>query len=243
MKNKKINLNLFFHFYKHHKDELTSLRLWCIARYILDKNGRGCVNLDPLCDLSGVNKQYFSKKCLNSKLFKLAGVYVYYLSSRKIITKHRLHCFKIRTEKMTQSFIKQFKDKKHFIGYITKCYFETDIRKKYKKLTVGRISIRQAAKYFEVSENTIRTNLKKSNAKKFDNILHFPNIRFKGKKHFSNWLLKNMDKSIQGHKISKNPKSFFIKRSDSDYYLCKRCPFIFKFTGVNFYRPKRGNMI
>jgi DNA-binding CsgD family transcriptional regulator len=62
---------------------------------------------------------------------------------------------------------------------------ENDRRKgKLCNYTVGRISQWNAAQRFNVSEKTINTNLKNSNAKRHHNEKEFLKIRFNSKKEF-----------------------------------------------------------
>ncbi len=89
---------------------------------------------------------------------------------------------------------------------------ENDRRKKKpRNYTVGRISQRRAADYFDVSEKTINTNLKNSNAKRYRNEKEFPKFKFNNKPEFCHWLLQNMDTVLDGQRIEENIKSYFPK--------------------------------
>jgi hypothetical protein len=89
---------------------------------------------------------------------------------------------------------------------------ENDRRKKKPyNYTTGRISQKRAADYFDVSEKTINTNLKNSNAKRYRNEKEFPKFKFKNKLEFGQWLLQNMDTVLDGQRIDTNIKSYFPK--------------------------------
>jgi len=231
-----IRLNLLFHFYRHHKKEITATRLWFIARNILDIKGGGYVDIKELSKLANIEVVYLKKICRGSNLFGGMDKYrVYYRSQNKLMKLHRLYISKgkIRKEKITKKFSRMFKSKKAFESYISKCYMENDLNKKYKfKVTAGKISYQIMADHFGISRRTAISNIKTSNAKYSINIVSYPNYRFKSKKEFSNWLLRNMDKVISVHRISENPHSYYIKKvNNNDYCLIQNLPNIFKFTG------------
>jgi len=195
-----IRLNLLFHFYRHHKKEVTATRLWFIARNILDIKGGGYVDIKELSKLADIEIVYLRKICRRSNLFGGMDKYrVYYRSQNKLMRLHKLYISKgkIRQEKITKKFSRMFRSKKVFESYISKCYMENDLNKKYKhKITKGRISYQIMADYFGISRGTAISNIKMSDAKYSTNIVSHPTYKFKSKNEFSNWLLNNVDKII-----------------------------------------------
>ena len=241
----KIHLPILFHFYREHKECITELRIWLIARYILDTNGSGKASFDELKKISNLSSDYLLRICKKTGFFwGIKKEIVYYKSANRIAKKHRINIKrKIRGDKFTKKFIKQFISKKKFLGFITKAYFEIDLDKKFKnKITKGRIGYQNTANHFNISKLTAITNIKNSNAKVFKNIKEFKNIRFKTKNEFGNWLLNNMESEINGYIISKNPNSYRIKFDPKGYYLTQQLPNIYKFTGVFLVNTRRGAM-
>ena len=71
-----------------------------------------------------------------------------------------------------------------------------------------------------------------SDAKYSPNIVSYPTYRFKSKKEFSNWLLHNVDKIIDDHRVGDNLSSYYIRKNGkNDYHLIQTLPNIFKFSG------------
>lgn len=240
-KTKTINLEFLFKIYSMRKQYLTPLRLWLIARFVLDEKGTGCVDTNRLCARSCIKKKYFRRKCIQSGFFREIGRSTYYVSSKNLHRKFDIRRSVNRGERKYK-LNKYFKNKKSLVGYITKCFFENDLDERYEQITNGRISVGCAASRLEISENTVRSNLRASDAKKFDNI-KFLNVRFENKKEFSSWLLENADKIVDGKKVEDYFPCFFIRRLKSHYQLCVRKPHIFKFTGVYLDGPyKRGKV-
>ncbi len=231
-----IRLNLLFHFYRFHKEEITDVRLWFISRNILDTKGGGYVDIKELSKLADIEIAYLRKICRRSNLFGGMDKYrVYYRSQNKLMRMHKLYISKgkIRQEKITKKISRMFKSKKVFEGYISKCYMENDLNKKYGyKITAGRISYQIMADYFGISRRTSISNIKMSNAKYSTNIVSYPNYRFKSKKEFFNWLLHNMDRIINGHRVGNNLNSYYVRKNGkNNYYLIQTLPNIYKFTG------------
>jgi len=110
---------------------------------------------------------------------------------------------------------------------------ENDLNKKYKhKITKGRISYQIMADYFGISRRTAISNIKMSDAKYSTNIVPYPTYKFKSKTEFSNWLLHNMDRIINSHRVSDNLSSYYIRKNGkNNYHLIQTLPNIFKFTG------------
>ncbi len=235
------HLNILFHHYRQHKDSLTALRIWSIAKLISPKYC-GKVNLHEILNIVKISEYYFLKKILpQSEFFRaLAGQTLYLNSYKKINKKHRLGKGVTRKEKMTKKFIGQFASKAKFKGYILKSYVEIDLQRKYKNITKGRISYAMVAKEFKISRRTAINILNNSTAKPLQNIKHFPQIRFKTRKEFGNWLLNNMDKYIDGYRVSDNSYSYRLFDSKNDYYLIQFLPNIYRFTGVCLVGRKKG---
>lgn len=146
---------------------------------------------------------------------------------------HNLNRGKIRGEKITRKLINQLKTKKGFQAFITKCYAECDIDKKYKiKITKGRISYQNIADYFNVSRVTTINNIKQSGAKLYKNIRMYPNIKFKTKSEFYYWLTQNLSNKIGDYVMENNPNSYRLKFINGYYILTQEMPNIYKFTGV-----------
>lgn len=117
-----IYLSILFHFYRNHKDQITDLRLWFIARHILDETGKGWVSYAELSKTSKLTENYLVRICRKSKFFRqVSRLKIHYLSAYKIAKKHKVSIFKkIRYEKLTKVFRNQFLTKKKFLGFITK---------------------------------------------------------------------------------------------------------------------------
>jgi len=231
-----IRLNLLFHFYRHHKKEITEVRLWFIARNILDVKRGGYVNIKELSKSANIKTAYLKKICRRSNLFGgMDKCRVYYKSQNKLMRMHKLYISKgkIRQEKITKKFSRMFKSKKAFESYISKCYMENDLNKKYKyKITKGRISYQIMADYFGISRGTAISNIGISDAKYSPNIVSYPTYRFKSKKEFSNWLLRNIDRIIDNHRVGDNLNSYYLRKIDrNNYCLTQTLPNIHKFTG------------
>lgn len=229
-----VNLSILFHFYKHHKDQLTLLRCWMIAD-CLDINAKGWVDIQTLITYARVSKKYIRKISKhNDSLFRsITADRAYLKSHRKILRNHKLYKYiKIRNEKINKKFFEQLKTKKRFEGYICKCYMERDLRKtKPKNYTQGRISYEMLAKEFNISRRTAISNLKKSTAKHYPNIRLFKNIRFKNKNEFGSWLINNIDNKINDHRIKENLFAYRMALDEKGYYLTRVLPNIYKFTG------------
>jgi len=90
-----IRLNLLFHFYRHHKKEITEIRLWFIARNVLDVKGGGYVDIRELSKLADIEIVYLRKICRRSNLFGGVDKYrVYYRSQNKLMRMHKLYISK-----------------------------------------------------------------------------------------------------------------------------------------------------
>lgn len=79
----KINLSILFHYYRNNKEEMTALRIWFIARHILDTTGEGRVNLKKLSEFSLLSNDYLKNICKTSKLFRAINSHIYYCSLKK----------------------------------------------------------------------------------------------------------------------------------------------------------------
>ncbi len=231
-----IHLNLLFHFYRFHKNEITEIRLWFIARNILDVKGIGFVDIKELAKLADVKIPYLKMICRKSIQFN--GLYknrLYYKSQNKLMRLHKLYISKgkIRQEKITKKFSKLFTSKKTFEGYVCKCYMENDLDKRFNnKITKGRICYQTMADYFNITRRTAISNIMASDSKKSKNIISYPYYRFKNKGEFTNWMIHNMETVINGHRVEDNPFSYYIGRIDkNNYCLIQHLPNIYKFTG------------
>jgi len=238
-----IRLNVVFHFLRYHKNKLTAFRLWFVARHCLDIKGAGYVQIEDLSRICGIDKKYLKRICTDSELFYGVDRYrVYYCGIRRIINRHRLKfsAGKIRRDNLTKKFMAQFKSKQAFEGYICKCYMENDLDPKHKnKITKGRISYEMLAGFFKMSRRTACYCLKHSNAKANRNKKEIPSYVFDHKDGFGNWLLRNMDIVIGGHRIAENPCSYFLKwKKDGRYVLAQSLPNIYDFTGFSLVRAR-----
>ncbi len=253
-----INLKVLFHYYKHHKYEMTAFWLWFISRYILDNQGTGYVDLKKLNRLAQLKPDYAIRICQKSELFRaIHDNRLYYTSIRGVYSKHRLKLTGsyLRGELISKIFIKTIRNQTAFKGYICKCYAEMDLDKKYRyKITKGRIGHQAIAKFFDINRKTVITNLNLAKAKSKKNIRHFKSIKFIYAFEFGTWLLHNMDTRLGGHFrntkagghiIENNPNSYFVKKNNTGrgYYLIQVMPNIYRFTGVFFTRVRghRGN--
>jgi hypothetical protein len=236
-------LNILFHHYRFHKESLTALRIW-LAGKLLSPKQSGAIDLNELLKTGGVAKRYFIESIYpNTNFFSgYDGKNIYLTSYSKIKKIHHLYRGLIRKEIMSKRFILQFRSKAKFEGYILKCYLEKDLRRKLKRLTWGRISYGMVAEYFKISRRTVISLLKNSTARPLKNIRYFPQTRFKTKKEFRNWLLKNMNKRIDGYLVGDNPNSYGLYKTANDYYLIQRLPNMYRFTGVCLVGRLRGNL-
>ncbi|MDP2736492.1 MAG: hypothetical protein Q8O59_01760 [bacterium] len=227
------HLNILFHHYRHHKESLTALRVWSVGKLLSPKQS-GWVNLNELLKTTNIAKRYFIESIYpNTNFFRgYNGKNIYLTSYSKVKEIHHLKDGLIRKEKMSKRFIWQFRSKAKFEGYILKCYVEKDLRRKLKRITWGRISYEMVANNFKITRRTAISLLKNSTARPLKNIRNFPNIRFKKKKELRNWLLKNMDKRIDGYLVGDNPNSYRLHETTKDYYLTQRLPNMYRFTGV-----------
>jgi len=228
-------LNIIFHIYRNHKQELTSFRAWFVARYIIDISGTGYAVTEDVCRAVNMKSEHLLRKCKKSCLFS-GGTSdrLYYKSLIKLLREHKLpHKLCIRGEKLTKVFMKQFREKKTFISYITKCYVERDLDPRWKKrITRGRISYQAVADYFKISRKTAITNIKRSIPKRYKNRRRYYHIKFNYKKQLGNWILNNMKTIIDGRRVEDNPNSYQVEWKNGSYILVQDLPNIYKFTGV-----------
>lgn len=228
---------LFFHILSKHKDQILELRLWAIARYILDIQKCGACNMTELARFAKIKPETLLKIIRKSQLFRGFGKHrVYYFSLFKIIQKHQLRKkTKFRVEYPSHKFLNNFQNQLKFKSYIVKCYFENDLRKKIRRITNGRISNHIAAKYFNISERTIQRLIRSSGAIVYKNIQEYRSIKvdIKHSSRLGNWLLNHAGEKIDGHEIGRNFRSYFVRyKTLGKYILCQRLPNIYKFTGV-----------
>jgi hypothetical protein len=229
---------------------MTAFRLWFVLRHAVDTDGAGWGDINKLEKLTKLNKSYIRQICNNSWLIK--GVHknrIYYNSLKNIYRHLKLKATGsvLRGERITIRFKKIISDARGFKGYICKCYAEMDLDAKYKKrITKGRIGRQAIADYFGISRQTVIVNMALAGTKSYKNILHFKDIRFKNYEDYGVWLNRNMEKKIRSnyknygdYVISKNPKSYYIRRdSRGGYYLIQKMPNIYKFTGVYLTRVR-----
>lgn len=243
-----IRQKILFHFYHRHKESMTQLRIWFLARLLDSAAGSGRVTIDELSRAIGIGTEYIRRKCAGSEFFRHIGDFVYYSSPKKIIKSHKLPVKiptgkekrgkklfvwnKIRGEKVTRAFFRQIKSKKGFEAYITKCYMERDLSKRLRKYTYGRISNEGTAARFGISRRTVITNIKRSKAKIFKNEKSYFNKVFKDKQEYGNWLRENMDSYLDKQRIVDCGGSIALKKVEGGFMLVRRLPNIFKFTGV-----------
>jgi hypothetical protein len=237
----KINFAIPFYFYKNGKDLITLLRCWLIA-FCLDYNAKGYVDTQSLVKHARISKKYL-KSMLSRKneFFRSVTNDRVYLKSLYIISKNnKIGWIRRNREEITnKKFFEQLQSKKAFEGYLCKCYMEMDLReRKPKNLTRGRISYEMLAKEFKISRRTAISNIKISTAKIFPNILHFKNTRFRNKKEFSNWLLNNIGRKLQGYVVKGDLSGYRLTRDETGYYLTRVLPNIYKYTGCNHKKTK-----
>lgn len=230
--------NVFFHYQRYHKKDLTALRIWIVARNVLDTEGSGSVSLDRLAEACGMGKKYLKRICVCSELFNCVDSNTVRYRSTKAITRwHKLDIYRVRVrkEKVTKKFARQFKSKAGLEGYILKCYVEDDLNPKHKRrITRGRISYSMMAAHFGISEKTSWNLIKSSGAVSYRNVRDIPNNTFASLAEFESWRFHNMDKVINGHRIEENPFSYRVRRrNDGTYVLCQQLPNVYKFTGLS----------
>ena len=203
----------------------------------MDIEGLGSADIPDVCRISGIKKENVVKLCRKSDLFVFFNKEkIYYQSQKKLFIKHKLFLLKqFRVEKLTKVFIKQLGSKKTFEGYICKCYMERDLnldRKIRGRASKGRISYQRMADYFNISRKTAITNIKRSTAKKFRRRRCYNQVKLKRKEDLGNYLLNNMDKTIDGRKIEDNPKSYCVEERDGRFFLAQDLPNYYKFTAL-----------
>lgn len=235
--------NVLFHFYRHRKSKITELRLWFIAKYVIDHEGKGSVAIKQLAKISKLKTEYVRRLCRGSTILfnGCSPNRAYYRSLRKVLKDCRLtRPLQIRGERLNQTFVKQLQNKKSFVGMISKFYVERDRNKKHRKITNGRISYWNLAKYFGISRRTAIYNIKKSTAKGLKNRYHYPNITFQTKKDFEKWLLPNMGTKIGRYIVGENPNSYHPRWFQGKWVLAQDLPNIYQFTGVYLVSRRRG---
>jgi hypothetical protein len=238
--------NLLRHYYHCHKLELTALRIYIAARNIIDmtSNRYGRVNIDDLCNLTGINKKYLLFHCRKQpQLFNGYGKkFLYYRSLKKVFKDHNINSDKclIREEKLNPKFLRYLKSNKNLKCYITKATMEKDMGKF--GYSNGRISLAKAAEELFISPKTAFDNIKKSDAIKIKNIIHYPQYRFTSLKDFHIWLEVNQDLVVDktiGDKVGKNPGSYFPMYMGQKYLiLARRRPTVYKNTAFRQIKGK-----
>ncbi len=232
-----IPIRILFHFCKHHFDQLLGLRAWLATRTL-------CANQGNWADTTQVMKvvkikqfKLFKRKLMRSGLFRYVSKQkMFPVSAIRIMNKHRLRYGRtiIRTERANTIFLKNLSSNKKLSAYITKIYFENDLRKKpkYRRITYGRISQSRASEALNLCVTTIRDNLRVAKAKKEKNIRFYKHLKINEK--FGQWLFHNdeimPDKQI-GKEIHEDFYKYFECKTPHGHYLAARYPDIFYFTG------------
>ena len=241
------NYNLMRHFYCGHKKELTGLRIYLVARQIIDLKGENCgrAEVKALCKILKISIKYLRAQCRRCPdLFSgYSQRFVYYRSLRKIIKSHRLDSKKsiIRQEKLNDRLLRFFSANKLFKSYITMAAMEKDVGKF--GYTKGRISFGKVAEELFISPRTAFSNIKKSRIKKERNIRSYPKYHFLDRKAFYYWIADNkdlvVDPEIKEH-IGDHLYSYFAKQTKKgDYVLARRLPNFYKITAVSQKKGRR----
>lgn len=226
---------VLFHFSKKHSDHLLSLRTWIATKALLEKQGNWA-DTNQVMVAIGIKKfKSFKRKLKQSGLFRnIDRKKIFPITVNKIINKHKLNhgYIKIRVEKINTVFFNNLTSNKKLSSYITKIYFENDLRSK-SRLTHGRISISKASEDLNIGRTTIINNLKVAKAKKIPNIRQYKHLKIN--ESYGKWLLCNEmiipDKQIN-KRIGDNFNYYFEYKTPQGSYLAARYPNIFHFTGV-----------
>jgi len=233
-----IPVGILFHFCKKHSDYLLGLRAWLATRALSANQGNWADTAQIMKAIKIKRFKPFKRKLMRSGLFHHVGrKKLFPLAARKIINKHRLNYRRIiiRAEKINASFLKNIASNKRLSAYITKIYFENDLRpnsKYHKSITYGRISQERASQALNLCRTTIIDNLKVSKARKRPNIIIFNHLKIRN--NYGRWLLdkelltpnKNISK-----KIGDNFNIYFECKTPQGNVLAARYPDIFRFTG------------
>lgn len=235
-----IPVGILFHFSKKHPDRLLGLRAWLTARTLIFNQGNWANTAQTMKTIKIRKFKPFKRKLKQSGLFHYVGrKRLFPVSARKIMNRHRLSYKRIiiRVERADASFLKNITSNKKLSSYITKVYFENDIRPKsrhYRPITYGRISLFRASQALNLCRTTIIDNLKIAKARKERHIRIYKHLKING--HFGQWLIQNEmvipDKEIN-KMICQNFNVYFEYRTPQGSYLAARYPDIFRFTGCS----------
>ncbi len=135
--------------------------------------------------------------------------------------------------------MRNFSSNKNFTSYIVKCFAESYVRKekiskrKYRHIR-GCVSLDEIASHFQICVNTVISSLKRSKARKRENIREYRQYQFKSKREYANWLLNNMNLEIGFKKISDNPRAFYPRRinNSNKYCLAETLPNVYLSTSA-----------
>ena len=124
----KFRQDLLFYVYKEKKNLMIWLRLWFIARHIVDVEWSWFADIKQLSKYSKLQSSYIARICNQSIFFySIENNKVNYVSENRVCKKlwliHRL--WRIRGEVYSNKFIKQFESDKLFKGFILKCFVES----------------------------------------------------------------------------------------------------------------------
>lgn len=239
----KFRQDLLFYVYKEKKNLMIWLRLWFIARHIVDVEWSWFADIKQLSKYSKLQSSYIARICNQSIFFySIENNKVNYVSENRVCKKlwliHRL--WRIRGEVYSNKFIKQFESDKLFKGFILKCFVESPGCKRSKfKETKGTIGYWFISSYFNISRTTAINNIKCSLAKPVKNIIVHLDIVFSNKKEFGPWLVNNMQNVVGWIRVSDQPGSFLIKKIKvGKYCLRQQLPNKYKFTGAFLTRTR-----
>ena len=210
--------------------------------------GCGCVDINQLLHIANITRDYLAKRVKQTKLFKISNNKLFYKSKTKLIPNKIIQQYRriTRPEKISNQFLKNFTCNKNLTSYIMKCYAEHHQHKekigRRKYLVRGVVSAKDISDYFKISESSTSTNLKRARVRGKLNIREYRNITFKSKLEFENWMLNHFEQTLDGQKISDNPRCYFLKRiNQTQYCLTQRLPNFYPFTGATSANlPKRG---
>jgi len=86
-----IDQDIIFGIYKNNKKLVFDLRVWLVARGILDVTGVGRANISDICKIIKIREDYLRRTCNKSPFFrKLNKQDIYYVSDIKIKDKYSL---------------------------------------------------------------------------------------------------------------------------------------------------------
>ena len=239
----KFRQDLLFEVYKNHKERVNELRLWFIARNIIDQEWIWFVEPKSLSKVSKLKLDSVLRISRKSIFFIKTDKNKIYYVSNNVICKNLGLVFldwRYRVDRLWPNFIKQLQSLRKFKWFILKCFVESQLDKKTRyKISKWRISYNFLSQYFWISRRSAFYLINLSSAKPMPQIIIHKNIVFKEIKELWPWLLDNMNNYINWIKVSDAVWSFLVAKADKDkYYLRQVLPHRYKFTGVSLARAR-----